>query len=115
MATDPNCIFCKIVAGQIPAKKIYEDADLIAIRDINPAAPTHILVVPRKHIARLTDCAEADAALLGRLQFAAGRIAAQEKLEWFRTGYNCGEGAGQSVWHIHLHLLGGRTLGWPPG
>ena len=113
--SDKTCVFCRIIAGEIPAQKVYEDSELLAFRDINPVAPVHILVVPRRHIPRLTDCGENDALLLGHLQLASSAIAKEQGLEWFRTVYNCGDGAGQSVWHIHLHLLGGRRLTWPPG
>jgi Diadenosine tetraphosphate (Ap4A) hydrolase and other HIT family hydrolases len=112
-----SCLFCKIVAGEIPAAKIYEDDTSIAFRDINPQAPVHVLVIPREHIASLADASDADEAMLGRLMLAAARVARQEGLteSGFRTVVNNGAGAGQSVFHIHLHVLGGRPLSWPPG
>ena len=112
-----DCLFCKIIAGEIPSTKVYEDDDFFAFRDINPQAPTHVLIIPRRHVERITDASEADAELLGRMQLLANKIAQQEGIVsgGFRTVLNCGEGAGQSVWHIHLHLLGGRPMLWPPG
>ena len=115
--SEQSCIFCKIVAGGIPAEKVYEDDGAVAFRDINPQAPVHVLVIPRAHIASLDDAGEADAAKLGQLMLAAARVARQEGLSegGYRTVVNTGAGAGQSVFHIHLHVLGGRTLAWPPG
>jgi histidine triad (HIT) family protein len=111
-----NCIFCRIVSGQIPSKRVHEDADVVAFEDVNPAAPTHILVVPRRHIATLDDAVAADAALLGELLLAARQIAAQRGLgDGYRLVMNVHAGAGQSVFHVHLHVLGGRGFGWPPG
>jgi histidine triad (HIT) family protein len=110
-----DCIFCKIVEGAIPADKVLEEDDLIVFRDIQAQAPTHLLVIPRKHIATMNDAGEADEALLGRLLGACRRAAAAEGLSEYRIVNNCGESAGQSVFHIHLHVLGGRALGWPPG
>ncbi len=112
-----DCIFCKIAASEIPADVVYEDDDVVAFRDITPQAPTHILVIPRKHIATLLDITPEAAPLLGRMQRAAVEIARREGLadRGFRLVTNCLEEAGQSVFHLHLHLLGGRRLGWPPG
>ncbi len=112
-----DCIFCKIAGGEVPAKLVHEDDEIVAFHDVNPQAPTHVLVIPRRHIPTLLDAAEGDAGLLGRLQIAAVAIARQLGLDrdGFRLVTNCLEGAGQSVFHIHLHLLGGRRLGWPPG
>jgi histidine triad (HIT) family protein len=112
-----NCLFCKILAGEIPADIVYESESVIAFRDINPHAPTHVLIIPRKHIATINEIAEADQALIGSLYSAAREIAAAEGIaeDGFRTVMNCNEGAGQTVFHIHLHLLGGRALSWPPG
>jgi len=112
-----NCIFCKIAAGDIPADKVYEDGDVVAFRDLNPQAPTHILVIPRKHIATLNDLRVEDEVVLGRMYGAAREIAAQEGLAdaGYRTVVNCNEAGGQAVFHIHLHLLGGRMMHWPPG
>ena len=112
----PNCPFCRIVAGELPASKVYETDTLLAFHDLSPKAPTHILVIPKKHIARLADAANADAALLGELMLAAGTIARQEGVgEGFRLVLNNGAEAGQSVFHLHLHLLAGRRMSWPPG
>jgi histidine triad (HIT) family protein len=111
-----DCLFCKIAAGSIPAKLVSEDDRAIAFRDINPQAPTHVLIVPRKHIASLNDLTDDDAALVGHLHVVARKIAAAEGIsEGYRTLFNTGPGSGQTVFHIHLHLLGGRPLGWPPG
>jgi len=112
-----ECIFCKIVDGEIPSKLVYENDDVIAFHDLSPQAPTHILVIPRKHISTLLDAADEDTELLGKLQAAAIEIARQQGLDQdgFRLVANCLEGAGQSVFHLHVHLLGGRRLGWPPG
>ncbi len=112
-----DCIFCKIAAGSIPSTSVYADDEFYAFRDIHPAAPTHILVIPRKHIARVDDADAGDEALLGRLILTANGIARQEGLvdSGFRFVVNSGEGAGQSVFHLHLHILGGRPMGWPPG
>ena len=115
--SEQSCIFCKIVAGGIPAEKVYEDDGTIAFRDINPQAPVHVLVIPREHIASLDAAGEADAAKLGQLMLAAARVARQEGLSesGYRTVVNTGAGAGQSVFHLHVHVLGGRELAWPPG
>ncbi len=116
MAGD-DCIFCKIAAGSIPAAKIFEDDRAIVFRDINPQAPTHALVIPRAHVASLDEASEDDEALLGHLLLVAARVARDEGLaeSGYRTVVNTGAGAGQSVFHIHVHLLGGRSLAWPPG
>jgi histidine triad (HIT) family protein len=112
-----NCLFCRIAGGEIPAKKIYEDADAVAFHDINPQAPTHVLVIPRRHIASLNDMTEADISAIGTTVMRATQIARDLRLEvdGYRLVVNNGEGAGQTVFHIHFHLLGGRTFGWPPG
>ena len=112
-----DCLFCKILAGDIPADIIYESESAIAFRDINPQAPTHVLVIPRQHIATINDLDEADRSLVGDLYLAAQQIAAEEGIaeSGYRAVMNCNEGAGQSVFHIHLHVLGGRALTWPPG
>lgn len=111
-----ECIFCKIAAGEVPSKKVFEDDRVYCFRDINPQAPTHILVVPKRHVETLLE-AEGDEALLGHIVAVATRLAREEGLAegGFRLVWNCGAGAGQSVWHLHLHLLGGRPFGWPPG
>ena len=112
-----DCLFCKIASGEIPSKKVYEDERFVAFRDINPQAPTHILIIPRAHIERLTDLSSSDAELIGQMTLLANKIAQDEGIVegGFRTVFNCGEGAGQTVWHIHMHLLGGRAMHWPPG
>jgi len=116
-AHDPECLFCKIASGQIPSKRVFEDERYFAFRDINPQAPTHVLVVPKTHIATTNDIAEADTALIGGLFRVAAKIARDEGCadEGYRTVFNCNRGAGQTVFHVHLHLLGGRPFGWPPG
>lgn len=109
-------LFEKIIDREIPADIVYEDDQCVAFRDINPQAPTHVLVVPRKVIPTLDDLTEADAPLVGHLFLVAQRIAADEGLtEGYRTVFNCKEGAQQTVFHIHLHVLGGRRFSWPPG
>jgi histidine triad (HIT) family protein len=110
-----TCLFCRIVSKEIPAKVIHEDDHTLAFRDIDPKAPTHVLVIPKQHVATLNDVT--DPALVGRLLVAAKEIAAAEGIadSGYRTVVNCGAGAGQTVFHLHLHLLGGRGLGWPPG
>jgi histidine triad (HIT) family protein len=117
MATRQDCIFCKIVAGEIPSKKIYEDELAFAFHDINPQAPTHALVIPRAHIASLSAAEEADEALLGHLLRVASRVAHSvgHPGGGFRTVINNGADAGQTVFHIHVHVLAGRRLSWPPG
>ncbi len=116
MAND-DCLFCKILAGDIPADVIYESDTAIAFRDINPQAPTHVLVIPRKHIPTINDISEDDQAIVGSLYSAARTIAADEGFSevGYRAVMNCNEAAGQTVFHIHLHLLGGRPFSWPPG
>ena len=112
-----DCLFCKIVDGKIPATKIHEDDRTIAFRDINPQAPTHVLVIPKKHIATLHELTEADAPLVGHLHLVAGKLAESEGVasDGYRVLFNTGRNAGQTVFHIHLHLLGGRLMAWPPG
>lgn len=110
MNRDPECIFCKIIAGEIPGDAVYEDEDLLAFRDINPQAPTHILIIPKEHRARLTDYNATDADLLGRMLLAAKTVAAADGHDEYRTVINCGSQGGQVVWHLHLHVLAGRQL-----
>lgn len=112
-----SCLFCKIVAGEIPSEKVFEDESAYAFRDINPQAPTHVLVIPKKHIASLAEAGEGDEELLGHVLHVAARVARDEGLVagGYRTVINTGAGAGQSVFHIHAHVLGGRSLAWPPG
>ncbi|MDX1480117.1 MAG: histidine triad nucleotide-binding protein [Woeseiaceae bacterium] len=115
--SESDCLFCKIVAGDIPADIVHDTDSVLAFRDINPQAPTHVLVIPRRHIATLNDLEAGDDALVGKLFLAAREIAAEEGIAeaGYRTVMNCNRGAGQSVFHIHLHVLGGRGLDWPPG
>jgi len=112
-----DCLFCRIVDGAVPAAKVYEDDHVVAIRDINPQAPVHILLIPRRHVADLADAVETDASLAGRLAAAAVRIARAEGVHarGFRLLTNTGPDGGQAVMHLHFHLLGGRPMGWPPG
>jgi histidine triad (HIT) family protein len=111
-----DCLFCKIAAKQIPSKVVYEDDDVFAFEDIGPQAPTHVLIIPRKHFASLGEATPEDQAILGELQLVAAELARKLKLaNGYRTVVNTGEGAGQSVFHLHLHLLGGRAFRWPPG
>jgi histidine triad (HIT) family protein len=111
-----DCLFCKIGDKKIPAKLVYEDADIFAFEDIQPQAPSHILLCPRKHLVSLSDAGVEDAAMLGKLQLVAAKLAEERKLTaGYRTVFNNGCGAGQSVFHLHLHLLGGRDFRWPPG
>jgi len=111
-----DCIFCRIAAGEIPATVVFKDDEVVAFRDLSPQAPVHLLLVPRRHIASLDEAHAADASLLGRLLLAAKDLAAREGIAGgYRLVNNCGPSAGQSVFHVHLHLLGGRPMGWPPG
>lgn len=112
-----SCLFCRIVAGEIPASKVYEDDDVVAFNDINPQAPLHVLVIPKRHIATTNDLMPEDDALVGMLVRRAGAIAAEKGYaeRGYRTVLNCNAEAGQTVFHIHLHLLAGRVMGWPPG
>ncbi len=112
-----DCLFCKIVAGEIDSDLIYEDEQVIAFKDIKPQAPTHILIVPRKHISTLLDLEEEDNQLVGHIYQVAKELAKREGIaeDGFRVVSNCNEAGGQSVYHIHYHLLGGRDLQWPPG
>ena len=110
---DPTCIFCKIVKGEIPSKKFYEDDDILAFADIHPVAPLHALIIPKKHIAMLSEATQQDAALLGKMMVVAGKIAAEnDSPEGFRTIVNTGKIGRQDVYHVHMHLLGGpKPLG----
>jgi histidine triad (HIT) family protein len=111
-----DCLFCKIGKKEIPSKLVYEDADIFAFEDIQPQAPNHILICPRKHIISLTEATEEDAAMLGKLQLVAAKLAGERSVtSGYRTVLNNGRRAGQSVFHLHLHLLGGRDFRWPPG
>ncbi len=112
-----ECLFCRMVSGEIVPDVVYEDEDLLAFRDVNPQAPIHVLVIPKRHVATLNDVEVADAELIGRMHLAARHIAREEGIaeRGYRTVINCNAEAGQSVFHVHLHLLGGRPMGWPPG
>jgi len=112
-----DCLFCKIAAGDIPAKIVYEDEKLVVFRDINPQAPQHLLIVPRKHIRTTVDLTTADNELVGHIHQVAGKLAHDLGFadNGFRLVNNCNADGGQVVWHIHFHLLGGREMGWPPG
>ena len=111
-----DCLFCKIVTGDIPADKVYEDEHLLAFRDINPAAPVHILVIPKKHLTSVAHAESSDESLLGKLLLTANNIAKEQGLDQgFRYIINTGKQGGQTVFHLHLHILGGRPLVWPPG
>ena len=111
-----DCLFCKISRKEIPANLVYENEEIFAFEDVQPQAPAHILICPRKHLISLTEAVAEDAAMLGRLQLIAAKLAVDRKLtDGYRTVLNNGRGAGQSVFHLHLHLLGGRAFRWPPG
>jgi|SRR5437667_1846359 len=111
-----DCIFCRIVKGEIPSKKVYEDEHTYAFEDLDPKAPTHVLIVSKKHIRGLKEAEEDDAEVVGRCHLTAAKIAKERGIEdGYRTVLNVGPGSGQSVFHMHVHLLGGRKLSWPPG
>lgn len=112
-----DCLFCKIIAGEIPSNKVYSDDDVYAFHDINAAAPQHILIVPKKHLGDITCAGAEDQALLGKLLLRANKIAEDQGLteNGFRYVINTGEDGGQTVSHVHLHILGGRRMRWPPG
>ena len=112
-----NCLFCKIAGGEIPADIVHQDEHLVAFADINPQAPTHVLIIPRRHISTLNDLTAEDADLAGSMVLLATRIAAERghAEAGYRTVFNCNAAAGQTVFHIHLHLLAGRDMTWPPG
>lgn len=113
---DQNCLFCRIAAGEIPSRKVYEDGEILAFEDIRPQAPVHILVIPKEHIRTIADLQASQYELAGRLIGAANRLAKEKKLDaGYRLVVNCGPNAGQEVYHVHVHLLGGRQFHWPPG
>ena len=112
-----DCLFCKIIAGEIPSSKVYEDEYVFAFRDIEPQAPVHILIVPKEHIASANELNEENAAIVSRIFLAAAKIAKEENIaaDGYRIVNNCGKDGGQTVGHLHFHMLGGRSLAWPPG
>ncbi len=112
-----DCLFCKILAGDVPAELVYESDEAIAFRDISPRAPTHVLIIPRQHIETINDLGPGDAALIGKLFLVAQQLAKDEGISdnGYRVVMNCNADAGQTVFHLHLHMLGGRQLNWPPG
>jgi histidine triad (HIT) family protein len=112
-----SCLFCRIVAGEIPASKVYEDDQILAFNDINPQAPMHVLVVPKEHVATVNDLAEGHDELVGTMLRRAAAIARERGYDGsgYRAVFNCNAQAGQTVFHLHLHVLGGRPMGWPPG
>jgi histidine triad (HIT) family protein len=111
-----DCLFCKVINGEIPAKRVFEDEYTVAFEDINPQAPTHVLIIPKKHVRGLKEAQLEDAELIGRLHLAAAEIGRQRGIEdGYRTVLNVGPKSGQSVFHIHVHLIGGRDMKWPPG
>ncbi len=114
---EDNCLFCKIVAGEVPATVVHEDALAVAFEDVNPQAPQHVLIIPREHMDSLNDVSKGDEALIGHLFRIAAQIADQRGIgeSGFRAVVNTGPDAGQSVQHVHVHLLGGRSMAWPPG
>lgn len=114
---DKHCIFCQVASGKVPAEIYYQDDEVIAFRDIHPVAPTHILIIPKRHIATANEFSEADATLIGRLSVTAAKLAAELRLadNGYRMVMNCNRDAGQTVFHVHLHLLAGRRFSWPPG
>ncbi len=111
------CVFCKIIAGEIPSKKVFEDAECVVVRDVNPQAPSHLLVIPRKHLATINELAVEDEPLAGHLLRVGAQVAKTEGLDQrgYRLVFNTNADAGQTVFHIHLHVLGGRPMIWPPG
>jgi histidine triad (HIT) family protein len=113
----PDCLFCKIIAGEIPGAIVYQDDTVVAFKDINPQAPMHVLVVPRRHIATLNDLSDGDDALVGEMIRRAAALAKEHGYaeRGYRTVFNCNADARQTVFHIHLHVLGGRRMSWPPG
>ena len=114
-ALDPTCIFCKIIEGDIPAEIVYRNENVVAFNDLNPQAPTHVLIIPTLHAENAAQVAAISPTIIAAMHKAADEIAAERSLDGYRTVFNTGEAAGQSVFHAHLHLLGGRGLAWPPG
>lgn len=116
MPTDDTCLFCKIAAGKIPSKQAYSDDEIYAFHDIAPAAPTHILIIPRTHLSTLNDLTTNEAQLIGKLVLVAKDLAKQAGIDaaGYRLNFNCNADGGQTVFHVHLHLIGGKAMGWPP-
>jgi histidine triad (HIT) family protein len=111
-----DCLFCKIIAGEVPSKKVYEDEQVFAFEDVKPAAPTHVLIVPKRHFAGLDTASASDAEIIGYCHLIAAKLGRERNIEdGYRTVLNVGPRSGQSVFHLHLHLIGGRDLKWPPG
>ncbi|HDY75493.1 MAG TPA: histidine triad nucleotide-binding protein [Candidatus Marinimicrobia bacterium] len=112
-----DCLFCKIIEGEIPSDKVYENEHIFAFRDIDPKAPTHILIIPKEHITNTNDLNESHKTIIGEIMLTAQQLAEVEGIaeSGYRTVFNCNKDGGQAVYHIHLHLLGGRQMGWPPG
>ena len=116
MEKNDRCLFCRIANNELSARKVYEDSDMVAFEDINPQAPTHVLVIPRKHVASLDVVTEADAPLIGLVLARTAKLAQDLHLgDGYRVVVNTGDNAGQTVFHLHFHLIGGRSMGWPPG
>jgi len=115
--TDQSCVFCQVVSGDMPSKKVYEDELTVAFEDVRPQAPTHVLLIPREHIESLNDASHSDEQLLGHMMRTAAKVANQLGIaeDGFRTVINTGPNGGQTVPHLHLHILGGRFMTWPPG
>ena len=113
--SEQNCLFCRIITGEIPGEFVHQDDQCAVIRDINPQAPTHVLVIPREHIESLDDASQKEESLLGHLLRVGARVANEQQHDSYRTVINTGGGAGQSVFHLHVHVLAGRAMNWPPG
>ena len=113
--SEENCLFCRIIAGKIPGDFVFQDDSCVVIRDINPQAPMHVLVIPRDHMESLDEASQKEENLLGHLLRVGARVANEQEHESYRTVINTGAGAGQSVFHLHVHILGGRGMNWPPG
>jgi histidine triad (HIT) family protein len=113
--SEENCLFCKIISGETPSEFVHQDDQCVVIRDIDPQAPMHVLVIPREHMESLDDVSQKEEGLLGHLLRVGARVANDQEHESYRTVINTGAGAGQSVFHLHVHVLAGRTMNWPPG
>ena len=113
--SEENCLFCKIIDGKIPGEFVHQDDQCVVIRDINPQAPTHMLIIPRDHIESLDEASQKEESLLGHLLRVGARVANEQEHDSYRTVINTGAGAGQSVFHLHVHILAGRPMNWPPG